>query len=759
MQRISAVLVAFFSLCLLLSAPIARASIFAPLEGVIHDPQHRPISGAHVTLHTAHSALSFSQTTGPDGTFHFNSVPAGVYIVTVTATYFAAQKHILTITANSRPILHFALAIATVTQTTRVSAQPSTLQPDSMTPTTLVSREQIAQTPGASLTNSLAMVTDYTPGAYMVHDMLHVRGGHQLGWLIDGVEIPNTNIAGNIGPAIDPRDIDYLDVERGSYQASLGDRTYGIFDIVPRNGFERNRGGELDLSAGSYAQTDDQLSFGSHSERFAWYLSANGNRSSYGLMPPVPHPYHDAENGYGGFTSLIYNATPNDQLRLVSQLRTDHYQIPYDPDPNDYENQIFPTSRLRDTEQETDALTAFTWTHNFNSTTVLNLSPFYHFNRARYTPGPNDAPAATSSTQTGAYTGLQASVTKTVANHSIKAGLYSYVQHENDFFGSTFSNGFPSIAQQSTITGGVAEFYVQDAWHPNRFITLFAGLRDSYFSAAITENYLFPRIGLAVEVPYLHWILRGFYGRFYQPPPLTSVSGPLLAYAQSNNTSFVPLHGERDEEHQFGLTIPIHGWALSADTFETRANSFLDHSNIGESSIFIPVTVDGALIQAWELTLRSPRLWKYGAFHLAYSNQLAQQRGAITGGLICYPPNSAACAPAPGYSPLDHDQRNTLNTGFNAHLPAHAYASINVYYGSGFSNGVQTAQYPGDYLPQNTTIDLAAGKSLGRHYQLTLTALNITNHRVLLDNSLTFGGFHYNAPRQIYAQLRYRFHF
>ena len=628
-----------------------------------------------------------------------------------------------------------------------------------MTPTTLVSREQIAQTPGAALTNSLAMVTDFTPGAYMVHDMLHVRGGHQLGWLIDGVEIPNTNIAGNIGPAIDPRDIDYLDIERGSYQADLGDRTYGIFDIVPRNGFERNREGELVLSAGSYAHTDDQLSFGSHSERFAWYLSANGNRSSYGLMPPTPQPYHDAENGFGGFSSLIYNPTPNNQLRLVSQLRTDYYQIPYDPNPTDYENQTFPTSQLRDGEHETDALTAFTWIHNFNSTTLLNLSPFYHFNRAHYVPGPNDAPAATTSDQTGNYAGLQASVTKIIANHSIKAGLYSYVQHENDFFGSTFSNGSPSIAQRSIVTGGVAEFYVQDAWHPNRYVTLFAGLRNSTFSAAITENYLFLRVGLAVEIPRLHWILRGFYGRFYQPPPLTSLSGPLLAYAQSNNTSFVPLHGERDEEHQFGLTIPIHGWTLSADTFQTRANNFLDHSNIGESSIFIPVTVDGALIQAWELTLRSPRLWKYGAFHLAYSNQLAQQRGAITGGLICYPPNSPACAPDPGYAPLDHDQRNTLNAGFNAHLPDRAYASINVYYGSGFSNGLPTAQYPGNYLPQHTTIDLAAGKSLGRHYQLTLTALNLTNHRVLLDNSLTFGGFHYNAPREIYAQLRYRFHF
>ena len=44
------------------------------------------------------------------------------------------------------------------------------------------------------------MITDYTPGAYVVHDQLHIRGGHQVSWLLDGVPVPNTNIASNVGP-------------------------------------------------------------------------------------------------------------------------------------------------------------------------------------------------------------------------------------------------------------------------------------------------------------------------------------------------------------------------------------------------------------------------------------------------------------------------------------------------------------------------------------------------------------------------------
>jgi outer membrane receptor protein involved in Fe transport len=97
--------------------------------------------------------------------------------------------------------------------------------------------------------------------------------------------------------------------------------------------------------------------------------------------------------------------------------------------------------------------------------------------------------------------------------------------------------------------------------------------------------------------------------------------------------------------------------------------------------------------------------------------------------------------------------------GVNSTLPWNAFASMNVYYGSGFTNGLPDAQYPGNYLPQHTTVDISLGKSFGERYKLSFTALNVANRRVLLDNSLTFGGFHFNDTRQIYLEFRYRFHY
>ena len=149
-------------------------------------------------------------------------------------------------------MVHVALPVAPATQSVVVEGLDTSLSAsDSVTPTTLITRAEIEETPGASRTIGMEMITDYVPGAYMTHDMLHMRGGHQTSWLIDGVAIPNTKIASNVGPQIDPKDIDSLETQRGSYAAEVGDRTYGVFNVLPRNGFERSREGELLLSAGN----------------------------------------------------------------------------------------------------------------------------------------------------------------------------------------------------------------------------------------------------------------------------------------------------------------------------------------------------------------------------------------------------------------------------------------------------------------------------------------------------------------------------
>ncbi|HEV2618426.1 MAG TPA: carboxypeptidase regulatory-like domain-containing protein, partial [Acidobacteriaceae bacterium] len=220
---------------------MARASVFAQLHGVVHDPQHRPLAGAHITLIAAHSAFSQATDSDSEGGFAFSNIPIGDYIVRVARNGFETLQQNLTVHSETFPMLHFELELGLVSQSVTVTVPTQAANLDTVTPTTLVDRLDIAETPGADRSNSMAMITDYVPGAYMTHDMLHMRGGHQVSWLLDGVEIPNTNIASNLAAQIDPKDIDYLEVQRGSYTADVGDRTYGVFNVVPRTGFERDR--------------------------------------------------------------------------------------------------------------------------------------------------------------------------------------------------------------------------------------------------------------------------------------------------------------------------------------------------------------------------------------------------------------------------------------------------------------------------------------------------------------------------------------
>ena len=750
---------------LLLIAPGAFANDYGAVRGVVHDPQHRPIQNAMVMLRAKSSEWAKSATTTASGEFQLNAVPLGDYSVSVASQGFAQTSQNVTVISGSVPVVHFQLQVAGSNEKVSVSAAPAVAATDSFTPTTLVSRQDIERTPGADGTNSMAMITDYVPGAYVTHDMLHMRGGHQTTWLLDGIPIINTAIAQNLGPQFDPKDMDYVEANRGSYGAEFGDRTYGVFNVVPRTGFERNNQAELTVTAGSFYQTDDAFSFGSHTDRFAYYASVNGNRSNLGLQPPVPQVAHDAVNGVGGFGSFILNVNPANQLRLMTSFRRDYYQIPYDPDPNDFENSNpngYPSIGLRDGQTEVDTGLLFTWLHTFNSHLLTTVSPFYHYNRGDYASNPNDSPVATTENRASTYAGGQASFAANYKKNDLQVGFVSFYQHDSQLF-----NVVPGLTSPDAEhpTANLQTFYIDDKFNPFPWLTLSAGMRPTRFSEGnfaatstsqpVDESAISPRFGATLTIPKLRWTFRAFYGHYYQAPPLESVSGPLLQYVSQNSVAVISLHGERDEEHQFGVTIPYRGWVLDADTFKTDVGNFLDHNNIGASNIFFPITVSQALIRAWELTLRSPRFAHRAQIHLAYSNQIAEGSGTITGGLTDF-------MPSPGLTPLDHDQRNTLNVGGDVTLPWRSYASTNVYYGSGFTNGQQGVTgwpYPGEYLPGHTTFDVSLGKDFGERFSASVTALNVANRRVIYDDSLTYGGFHWDLPRQIYVQVRYRFRY
>ena len=128
--------------------------------------------------------------------------------------------------------------------------------------------------------------------------------------------------------------------------------------------------------------------------------------------------------------------------------------------------------------------------------------------------------------------------------------------------------------------------------------------------------------------------------------------------------------------------------ALEVDNFKTRINNFLDHSNIGESNVFIPITVDGARLGDYAAKPIDVAACPY----LAYSNHF-KQRELSNGGLIC----TSGCDNSFDYTPSSIMTSHTPQHRLHCRLPARSWFSSNVC-GSGFSTHCWGGDGDGNFL-------------------------------------------------------------
>jgi outer membrane receptor protein involved in Fe transport len=377
------------------------------------------------------------------------------------------------------------------------------------------------------------------------------------------------------------------------------------------------------------------------------------------------------------------------------------------------------------------------------------VAPYYHYNQNHYIGGPSD-PLTTDDNRTSNYVGgyIAASVVK--ERHTARFGTDSYGEHDNTIFSLAAHDGTRlSLNQQQTLWAGVVGFFAEDQYKVTNWLTVNAGLRYSRFAGTISEHSTDPRLGAAIQIPKANWVIRGAYGHYYQHPPLNSFSGPVLQFALSQGVTIIPIPGERDKIWEVGLGGPIRGWNLDFDYFFNRGRNVVDHEVLGNSNILVPVTIERGKIRGFESTLHSPALLQRRlTLHWAFSHQIAQAGGAVSGGLFDFAP------PPTGYFYMDHDQRTTFNSGFELNLPYQFFLSSNILFGSGFVLGDGP-----EHMPSHTTFDISVGKNVGERLLLRVTALNVANNEYLTGFENSFAGTHYSTPRDVSVQLKYRFHY
>src|SRR6266576_6285695 len=135
-----------FAVFLFIALPVF-ATVFGTVRGIVHDPQHRPVSGIQVVLKAKASDFTLNARTDDAGQFHFDAVPLGEYTVTISDASFVADPQSIAVLSGTAPILHFELRLPTQSETVLVAADAA--QTETVTPATLVDRLQIQETPGA----------------------------------------------------------------------------------------------------------------------------------------------------------------------------------------------------------------------------------------------------------------------------------------------------------------------------------------------------------------------------------------------------------------------------------------------------------------------------------------------------------------------------------------------------------------------------------------------------------------------------------
>ncbi len=171
----------------------------------------------------------------------------------------------------------------------------------------------------------------------------------------------------------------------------------------------------------------------------------------------------------------------------MTSLRRDYFQIPYDPFPNDIENNPvdgqFPSIGLRDAEHEADAGVLFTCLPHSIRDLLLTVSPFYHYNSGNYGGSPTDTPVATTENRNSTYAGGQTSF---AANYKYnEAGFLGFYQGDNQLFGAIFNDGsgnLPITDPEHPNAQFLEAFYIDDKFKPFSWLTLPLECGPTWFS-------------------------------------------------------------------------------------------------------------------------------------------------------------------------------------------------------------------------------------------------------------------------------------
>jgi Carboxypeptidase regulatory-like domain/TonB-dependent Receptor Plug Domain len=433
-----------FGLILFFGSTSTWAQSSGSIEGVVKDSSGGVLSNATVEVSNQVSGFHRVTTTGSAGDFRVTNVPFNPYRVAVIAKGFSNYIQDVDVRSAVPTTLDISLKLGTTSENITVEATGADLLETESTPHTDVDREIFDKLPLESASSSLSsLVTLASPGVVAdSNGLFHGLGDHaENSFSVDGQPITDqqSKVFSNQIPV---DSIQSMEVISGAPPAEYGDKTSLVVKVTTRSGLgETTPTGSVTSSYGSFGSTTAGANIAFGSSKLGNFVSVSGLNTGRFLDPPEFQVMHSKGNEENAFDRFDFQPNSADSLHLNFGYTRSWFQ-----EPNSFDQQAVNQDQRA---QVSTYNVAPSWTHLFNSTTLLTVGGFVRRDSFNYYPSPNplvqDLPETASQLRTLTNAGFRSDISYVKGMHNIKLG--GTFQHT--FLTENFNLGLTDAAVNS----------------------------------------------------------------------------------------------------------------------------------------------------------------------------------------------------------------------------------------------------------------------------------------------------------------------
>jgi outer membrane receptor protein involved in Fe transport len=547
---------------------------------------------------------------------------------------------------------------------------------------------------------------------------LHVRDEHaNLQFRIDDVLIPE-GING-FGQEIDTRLVNSVNLITGSLPAQFGFRTTGIVDIHTKEGAELN-GGALSFYGGSHETINPSFEFGGAQRKFNYFVVGSYNQNTLGIENPTNshHAIHDDTRQYKGFADLSYIIDDTSRISLLLSSTYSDFQIPNNPGQTPAfalagaSPKNFGSRNLNENQHEQNYYAIVAFQKSFDNVS-FQLAAFTRYSETLFTPdqkGDLIFDGVAGRVDRSIFSnGIQFDASWAINDSNVLRGGFLFTSESAtadtstavfpiDAMGNQASDIPFSITDNTSKSGFIYGFYLQDEWKVFEPLTINFGARFDIVDEYAHSSQLSPRVNIVFQATRSTTFHAG-YARYFTPPPLELVQARTLnKFIGTTNQSAVlensTIKAERAHYFDAGMTEQFtRSFSMGVDAYYKEARDLIDEGQFGTALIFSPFNYAHGNQYGVEVTAN----YTAGGFS-AYAN-FGFERGTgkkIVSGQFLFGADELAFI-ANHYVFLDHDQRYTASAGVS-YTSKGTTVYADVLYGDGLRAGfANTDQIPAYY--------------------------------------------------------------